>query len=400
MSSIIAYFTIFIIFGIYYFYKKRVNRRFGESPINKKIEIIYKKWYRINEYLLNKSTTKVPEINKLLYNLKERLEEEGIFQEHLEAYIKIIENNSSAPRLGIKDAIIAVLGFFTTNSLIKTQIEKFDINKLPEQILKISKDEKMLQFVQNFYYILLNIIIIFSMGIFIYMIITFDTIHKDNQRLFVLKELDKIWSYDVDNTEISDDIRLLPNKIYTKIKWSQSNFDKVLNITIGEGVKKNLNITEDIVSETSNRFFKTLKKFCFFILGFAFPVLSEIAFVAFLHGIVIYYKSSRSVDPLFWGVLIILIMFELAIYSLLAILINSQIDIYAKESNPDNIEEFLGKEYFSKKLTIQNWCQIVFHSLIIIILLYFIPTTLVIKVVSGIIFFLTGYVVVRYSFKE
>ena len=260
MSSIIAYFTIFIIFGIYYFYKKRVNRRFGESPINKKIEIIYKKWYRINEYLLNKSTTKVPEINKLLYNLKERLEEEGIFQEHLEAYIKIIENNSSAPRLGIKDAIIAVLGFFTTNSLIKTQIEKFDINKLPEQILKISKDEKMLQFVQNFYYILLNIIIIFSMGIFIYMIITFDTIHKDNQRLFVLKELDKIWSYDVDNTEISDDIRLLPNKIYTKIKWSQSNFDKVLNITIGEGVKKNLNITADIVSETSNRFVKTLKK--------------------------------------------------------------------------------------------------------------------------------------------
>lgn len=119
MATIIAYFIIFILFGCYYRYKKTKNRKFGESPINKLIEKAYRKWYRKSSYLLNKEITKVPEINKLLYDLKIELEEVGITEKQIIEYIGFVENTSASSRVGIKDAVIAILGFFTTNSLIK-----------------------------------------------------------------------------------------------------------------------------------------------------------------------------------------------------------------------------------------------------------------------------------------
>ena len=77
MASIISYYVVCFVMGVYYIYKKAEDKRFGASPYNKKIEEVYKKWYRRNGNLLNKEITTIPEINKILYELKTESEKHG-----------------------------------------------------------------------------------------------------------------------------------------------------------------------------------------------------------------------------------------------------------------------------------------------------------------------------------
>lgn len=404
MSNLIAYFILVFFVGIYYLYKKRINRRFDESPISRKIEQIYRKWYRRNGRILNKNVTKVPEINKVLFELKEKIEEQGITKDHVVFYIDTLKKPIS--KVGIKDFIIAILGYLMTNEIVKKQLEKIDFKTIFNDISKISQDQKTIIFVKNILLFILVFVIVASLIFLTYIIATLDTIHKDNQRMFVLNSLTTIWDYEViEDIQINEN-NLRTDVIYKNYKFSESNLDKIFNLSIGEGAIKNFNIVSEIMLDNSNNRIKFGTNIGLFCLGFIFPILFELCFSFF------YYLLINSISQFNNNILASIVLIFVSgiilpiIYLMLTSFYNSQIDIFAKRK--DSITKtFLGRSYFKKKITWQNWIQLVIHLIIsiAICIFYWYNTRKMISDIFIILFpvvilYVTAYFATRYSFEE
>lgn len=404
MSSIIAYFIIVIFVGIFYLYKKRINRRFDESPISRKIEQTYKKWYRRNGRILNKSITKVPEINKVLFELKEKIVEQGITKDHVVFYIDTLKKPIS--KLGIKDFIIAILGYLTTNEIVKKQLERIDFKKIFDGISKNSQAKENIIFVKNILIIILIVVIVASLIFLTYMMATIDIIHKDNQRMFVLNSLTTIWDYEViEDTQINDN-NLRTDVIYKNYKFTESNFDKMFNISMGEGVAKNFNILSEIMLDNSNDRIKIGTNIGLFCLGFIFPVLFEICFSIIFYLLIhtiLHFNNDifASIVLIFFSVIILPI-----IYFILTSFYNSQIDIFAQRKGSAT-GTFFGRAYFEKEITWQNLVQLVIHLIILVVIyLFYWNNTrkeifdFVITLIPATILIITAYFATRYSFEE
>lgn len=119
MSNILSYFIVSTVLGGWYFFKSRGERRLGGSTINKIIDQTYKKWYVKNKNLLNKNSVKIPEINRLIYELKIELRDKGIEIEHVKGYVENINKRETNSKIGIKDIFIGILSVITTNSYIQ-----------------------------------------------------------------------------------------------------------------------------------------------------------------------------------------------------------------------------------------------------------------------------------------
>ena len=78
MASLLTLIILTTFFHIYYFVTKRKYRKYGDSPIYRKIDLIYLKWYRFYGFLLNRRNMTVYDINKLLHHLKNDLVKVGI----------------------------------------------------------------------------------------------------------------------------------------------------------------------------------------------------------------------------------------------------------------------------------------------------------------------------------
>lgn len=404
MSNIIAYFIFVFFVGIYYLYKKRINRRFGESPISRKIEQIYRKWYRRNGRILNKSVTKVPEINKVLFELKEKIEEQGITKDHVIFYIETLKKPIS--KVGIKDFIIAILGYLMTNEIVKKQLEIIDFKTINNLISQILQDQETIIFVKNIILFILIFVIVASLIFLTYIIATLDTIHKDNQRMFVLNSLTTIWNYDViEDIQINEN-NLRTDVIYKNFKFSESNLDKIFNLSIGEGAIKNFNIVSEIMLDNSNDRIKFGTNIGVFCLGFFFPILFEICF-SFFYYLLINTISQFNINILASTILIFGSGIILPIiYLMLTSFYNSQIDIFAKRKDSAT-KTFLGRSYFEKKITWQNWIQLVIHLIISVAICIFywnntrkMISDLFIISFPVIILYVTAYFATRYSFEE
>lgn len=134
MESLITIFILIAVFCIYYTFAKNKFRKYGNSPVNKKIDLIYSKWYRKSAYLLNRNNTTIYEIDKLLFSLKKELMNVGISKDDIKLYIEMLKSYKENAQFGVKDILIGILTFVTTNSLVTDYVKKIRITSSRESI--------------------------------------------------------------------------------------------------------------------------------------------------------------------------------------------------------------------------------------------------------------------------
>lgn len=254
MASLLTLIILTTLFHIYYFFTKRKYKKYGDSPINRKIDLIYKEWYMFQGFLLTRRDITVYDINSHLYCFRENLIKVGISKQDIESYINTLTNNKKEVHLGIKDVIIWVLSFITTNSLF-TNI----INENKEQIIKNLQDyfseSSNIVTIFNFAAICLLIILMINVLWIIVRSGTINAITKENHRLFSLNAVLKIWDYKVDSsvTKIEDIKPNQHNIIYPELTITQTKLEKVVDSTLGSNAFTYLNSLIDQLIEFLNK---------------------------------------------------------------------------------------------------------------------------------------------------
>lgn len=235
MSSLITIFILLVVFSIYYTYTKNKYRKYDNSPVNKRIDSIYSKWYRKSAYLLNRKNTTIYEIDKLLFSLKKELMNVGISKDDIESYKKMLLSYKVNVQFGIKDALIGILTFVTTNSLV-TDYVKENKNNIFKTINTYFSDPKNVNQAINALLIFLGMVILFAFIWVIIKVATLETIHKKSQRVFVLNGLLKMWDYKEDTIikKISDINQSETKTVYTNLDFAKLESDEFFDSSLGE----------------------------------------------------------------------------------------------------------------------------------------------------------------------
>lgn len=239
LESLITIFILIAVFSIYYALEKNKFRKYGNSPVNKKIDSIYSKWYRTSANLLNRKNTTIYEINKLLFSLKNELMDIGISENDIKSYIEMLKSYKDSFQFGFKDVLIAILSFNPTNSLVIDYVNNNQNNVFNVIEKYLSNPENANQAI-NALIILLAIAVFCAIVWTIIKIATLDTIHKKSQRLFVLNGLLGMWHYKENREieEISDFKQLEPRTVYVNLKFRKSKTEEFISASIGESPEK------------------------------------------------------------------------------------------------------------------------------------------------------------------
>ena len=272
LESLITIFILIAIFSIYYTFAKNKYRKYGNSPVNKKIDLIYSKWYRTSAYLLNRKNTTIYEIDKLLFSLKKELINVGISENDIKSYIEMLKSYKESVQFGIKDVLIGVLTFVTTNSLVTDYVKNNQDNIVMAINTYLSNPENVNQ--------ALNALIIFSAIVVLFVVIwvimkvaTLDTMHKKSQRLFVLNGLLNIWNYieNRDIEKISDINQSETGIVYVNLKFGKSKTDEFIDTSLGESSYKYFYAIYDKFVAKLNNLSDKVKRFLQFIFAILIP---------------------------------------------------------------------------------------------------------------------------------
>lgn len=368
MASLLTLILLTTFFHIYYFVTKRKYRKYGDSPIYRKIDLIYLKWYRFYGFLLNRRNMTVYDINKLLHHLKNDLVKVGISKQDIESYIEMITNNKKELHLGIKDIVIWVLSFITTNSIF-TDI----INDNKEPIIKniqeyLSTPDNITTIIKVTLVCLLIIMLINMLWIFT-KFGTINTVHKESQRLFSLNGLVKIWDYQVDTSvkklEDIDPSRL--NIVYSELNITKTTLDNFVDNTIGSDTPIYLNSLIDQLIDFLNRIgswlVTVLKILIVLVIPNIFGILLSVFFS--LTGFIIFYAKDTPI-----GLKIILIVLFLFFTVITAMLYLSFFKMTLETHKSQNVGTsgsiFIVNRI--KDLSGINWIQILLSSVLYIYL--------------------------------
>lgn len=239
MESLITIFILIAVFSIYYIFAKNKFRKYGNSPVNKKIDLIYSKWYRTSAYLLNRKNTTIYEIDKLLFSLKKELIDVGISENDIKSYIGMLKSYKENAQFGVKDVLIAILTFITTDSLV-TDYVKNNQDNIANAITTYLSDPENVNQAINALIIFIAIVVLFAVIWAIIKVATLDTIHKKSQRLFVLNGLLNMWNYKVnqDIEKISDITQPETGTVYVNLKFGKSKTDEFIVTSLGENPDK------------------------------------------------------------------------------------------------------------------------------------------------------------------
>ena len=390
MASIISYYVVCFVMGVYYIYKKAEDKRFGASPYNKKIEEVYKKWYRRNGNLLNKEITTIPEINKILYELKTELENKNMGEEHVKSYLEAVKNDKSTSRIGIKDILLGFFGWFTTNSLI----QKYS-NGLYSSFKEVLKNDENIETIVNILYLILLVGGIISVVIIMSLVATLDNVRRNNQRIFVFEELEKIWGYTI-NSEITEGNESLDNKtIYTELKWSESNFDKMLKSSLGDDISDNINVAIACCLGVKKWFIKWIMQIFFFILGFVPSLLLYVILVCLYNFTVKLVVNSDGI----WKIVLCIIMaiIILLIFIIWLICYNSQIGVFAENEILDDGDS---KKYYKRRLTVLSYIQILLYVGIVLGTAHYFIYGCLASIVFCVVMFIGFYVGGRWALRS
>ena len=284
MESLITMFILITVFSIYYTFEKNKFRKYGNSPVNKKIDLIYSEWYRTSAYLLNRKNTTIYEINKLLFSFKKELIAVGISENDIKSYIEMIKSYKESVQFGFKDVLIGILSFGSTKSFIVDFVKNNQDNFVGKINTYLSNSENVNQAI-NTLIIILAIVLLFGVIWMIIKLATLDTIHKKSQRLFVLNGLLNMWNYkeNQDIEKISDINHLENGLVYVNLKFGKSKIDEFISASLGESSNKYFYDIYDIFFAMLDKLNEKVKGFLQFIIAILIPtILSLILYLIFV----------------------------------------------------------------------------------------------------------------------
>lgn len=240
MIQIISFFICSIIFIIYLEIKKKKYKKLANSPIFSIIEREYNRWYSKENRgsQINKKTTSVFEIDQAVNLLKKKLVQEGINRNQIQTYIEFLDKRSMGKN-GLFDIFVGILTFIGTNTFLRGLItDPIKFTTLSKNFINDNLNEKTIFWIFN---ITILVIYSFTLIFVFYRIIYIDDLHKESQKLFVLKRIDEIWEF-IEYTEkinkekaIKEFLKDGDKVIFTHLETNESKIlDKVIGNTMNE----------------------------------------------------------------------------------------------------------------------------------------------------------------------
>lgn len=268
LESLITMFILITIFSIYYTFEKNKFRKYGNSPVNKKIDLIYSKWYRTSASLLNRKNTTIYEIDKLLFLFKKELIVVGISENDIKSYIEMLKSYKESVQFGFKDVLIGILSFGSTKSFVVDFVNNNQDNFVSKINTYLSNSENVNQATKTLI-IILAIVLLFAVIWMTIKLATLDTIHKKSQRLFVLNGLLNMWNYkeNRDIEKISDINHLETGLVYVNLKFGKSKTDEFISASLGESSNIYFYAIYDIFSTMLDKLNEKAKEILQFIIA-------------------------------------------------------------------------------------------------------------------------------------
>ncbi len=314
MSEALTMVLFLIAFLTFIEFRKRRSKKFNDSPLFIIIEKQYKNWHRMNGTILNKKYTTVFEIDRILFELRSKLLDYGITKEEFEDYIKFVEKKGNQLTFSIKDIIIGILTFLSTNTFISKILPETTWEQIQKSFQNIVNSVSEYEYLFNI--ILILLLLILSLRA-VYIISNFDNLNKEGQRYPLLKRLEIIWDYEksMDISTVEDALKHRKKNnekyVYTNIKFSKSNFDKKLETAIGETVFDNFSF----MFQKIETIWTLISSIFDWLLGFIMPTI----FLTISFWLLFFeYKN------------IIYIILSFIIYLLFISFCNSQLNVYSE----------------------------------------------------------------------
>ena len=342
MSEILTILSFLIIFLIFSEFKRRKNKRFNDSPFFVIIEKEYKKWHRMNGTILNRKYTTAFEIDRILFELRSKLLDYGITKKEFENYIKFVESKGNQLSFSIKDIIIGLLTFLSTNTLMSKILPNPTWEQIQDSFQGLVSSMSEYNYMFNIILILLLFILLIRS---MYVISNFDNLNKEGQRFPLLKRLESIWEYK-ENTEISTTEDALKHRkenteeyVYTKINFSKSNFDKKLETAIGETVFDNFSF----MFQKIETIWTLISGLFDWLLGFIMPTI----FLTISFWLLFFEDKN-----------IIYIILSVIVYLLFISFSNSQMNVYSEGITYEKSD--FSKKYQYKLVPVQRkWPSVI-----------------------------------------
>lgn len=359
MESLITMFILITVFSIYYTFEKNKFRKYGNSPVNKKIDLIYSEWYRTSAYLLNRKNTTIYEIDKLLFSFKKELIAVGISENDIKSYIEMLKSYKESVQFGFKDVLIGILSFGSTKSFVGDFVNNNQDNFVWKINTYLSNSENVNQAI-NTLIIIFAIVLLFGVIWMIIKLATLDTIHKKSQRLFVLNGLLNMWNYkeNRDIEKISDINHLETGLVYVNLKFGKSKIDEFISVSLGESSNKYFYDIYDIFFAMLDKLNEKAKGFLQFIIAILIPTIMGLILYLITAIILLIWsgiiKLNLVIEIITSAFLLFIIVFSFMMYFAV---FKSTFEKY-KSNSTTSVKD--------KKISKANIFQIIFTSIIYI----------------------------------
>ena len=118
MFQIISVFLTLILLYGYLKYKEKAKKKYSGSIVFEIIDREYSNWYKKkrNGIVINKKTASMFEVDKVVFKLKEKFEDQGVSKEQLKDYLDFLYNDEPK-KVGFYSIIISVFGYFGIDKL-------------------------------------------------------------------------------------------------------------------------------------------------------------------------------------------------------------------------------------------------------------------------------------------
>lgn len=287
-------FSLILLFA-YFKFKEKAKRKYAGSIVFQIIDREYSNWYKRerNGIVINKKTTSMFEVDKVVFGLKEKFEVQGISKEQLKDYLDFLYNNEPK-KIGIYSIILAVFGYLGSTKFLKVLLPDLsNIKDVPTVFNNVADTfNKYRDFALIVLYLLLFIAIIVLLSYISYKIATIDNMYIDTQKIYVLKRAEKIWDFEKDysvytNTDARDKFKDRNNLIFPELEDSKSKFEKDFNRAIGDTFNRNDDFFKNLPGINMIKW-KSVKEW---FLGMLIPVIF-IIIIFIMSYLMVFYKDE------------------------------------------------------------------------------------------------------------
>ena len=246
MFQIISVFLTLVLLYAYLEYKKKAKKKYSGSIVFEIIDREYSNWYKKerNGIVINKKTASMFEVDKVVFKLKEKFEDQGVSREQLKEYLNFLCNDDPK-KVDFYGIIISVFGYFGIDKL----------KSLFPQLNNITDISQVFRNIADTFNKYSNIVLIVLYFIFVigitalllyisYKLATIDNMYIDTQKIYVLKRVEKIWEFEKEDSvlttaEAKNKFKDRNNLVFTKLSNSRSKFEEDFERAIGDTFNTN-----------------------------------------------------------------------------------------------------------------------------------------------------------------